>query len=104
MANNPQHWEKYYSANPQVCSFQRKYNFLDRCRYYWSYPAVGNSLNKLINNLSGISIPLSLISQYLPGQFVKVKESIIKDHPQSLILGKITDVLNSYLYACGIQQ
>jgi len=104
MVENPKYWENYYSIDPLTSSFQRKYSFLDRCRYYWSFPAVVHSVDNLINNLSSTSIPLSLISQYLSRQFEKIDEGSISDHPQDLILGKITDVLNSYLYACGIQQ
>jgi D-tagatose-1,6-bisphosphate aldolase subunit GatZ/KbaZ len=104
MVSNPEHWEKYYSVDPLTGSIQRKYSFLDRCRYYWTFPEVEKSVRKLVGNLSRISIPFSLISQFLPNQFIKVKEGQIKNHPQDLILGKITDVLQEYLFACDPQQ
>jgi D-tagatose-1,6-bisphosphate aldolase subunit GatZ/KbaZ len=103
MVEHPKYWGLYYSTDPSISNFQRKYSFLDRCRYYWSFPMVVDSVNKLINNLSGTPIPLSLISHYLPRQFEKARDGAIKAQPQDLIKGKITDVLDSYLFACRTQ-
>ncbi len=103
MVANPEHWANYYSGDEQSLSFQRKYSLLDRSRYYLSHPEMEKSLDKLISNLSSTSIPLSLISQFLPDQIRKVKEGKIRNQPLDLISGKIADVVEDYLHACHFE-
>lgn len=101
MLDHPEHWEKYYTGGPEQQRFARKYSFSDRSRYYWTDPAIQEALNKLLMNLSQQSIPLTLLSQYLPVQYHRVREGQVANNPQALILDKITAVLSDYGYACG---
>lgn len=99
MRENPNHWEKYYHGNRQQQRFSRIYSFSDRIRYYWPDDAVNEAQKKLFDNLSGIDIPLPLLSQYLPEQFKRVREGAITANPQELIIDKIQQVLRSYSQA-----
>ncbi|MGL4926569.1 MAG: tagatose-bisphosphate aldolase subunit KbaZ [Plesiomonas shigelloides] len=99
MRENPNHWEKYYHGNRQQQRFSRIYSFSDRIRYYWPDDAVNEAQNKLFDNLSGVDIPLPLLSQYLPEQFKRVREGAITANPQELIIDKIQQVLRSYSQA-----
>lgn len=99
MRENPNHWEKYYHGNRQQQRFSRIYSFSDRIRYYWPDDAVNEAQNKLFDNLSGVDIPLPLLSQYLPEQFKRVREGAITTNPQELIIDKIQQVLRSYSQA-----
>ncbi|MGL5763288.1 MAG: tagatose-bisphosphate aldolase subunit KbaZ [Plesiomonas shigelloides] len=99
MRENPNHWEKYYHGNCQQQRFSRIYSFSDRIRYYWPDDAVNEAQNKLFDNLSGVDIPLPLLSQYLPEQFKRVREGAITANPQELIIDKIQQVLRSYSQA-----
>lgn len=99
MRENPNHWEKYYQGNRQQQRFSRIYSFSDRIRYYWPDDAVNEAQNKLFDNLSGVDIPLPLLSQYLPEQFKRVREGAITANPQELIIDKIQQVLRSYSQA-----
>ncbi|MGL4857538.1 D-tagatose-bisphosphate aldolase, class II, non-catalytic subunit, partial [Plesiomonas sp.] len=92
MRENPNHWEKYYHGNRQQQRFSRIYSFSDRIRYYWPDDAVNEAQNKLFDNLSGVDIPLPLLSQYLPEQFKRVREGAITANPQELIIDKIQQV------------
>ncbi|MGL5420687.1 MAG: tagatose-bisphosphate aldolase subunit KbaZ [Plesiomonas shigelloides] len=99
MRENPNHWEKYYHGNRQQQRFSRIYSFSDRIRYYWPDDAVNEAQNKLFDNLSGVDIPLPLLSQYLPEQFKRVREGAITANPHELIIDKIQQVLRSYSQA-----
>jgi D-tagatose-1,6-bisphosphate aldolase subunit GatZ/KbaZ len=100
---NPQYWESYYSSDPEISAFQRKYSYLDRCRYYWARPELQASIQLLVGNLSNIDIPSTLISEFLPNQFREEKEGQIRNNPVDLLLGKISDVLVDYVDACNFQ-
>ena len=101
MCEDPKYWEKYYHGNDAGMSFARKYSFSDRIRYYWPYPKIQQALVVMMKNLSIQSIPLSLLSQYLPVQFDAVRERRIQNTPADLIREKITDVIDKYSFACG---
>jgi D-tagatose-1,6-bisphosphate aldolase subunit GatZ/KbaZ len=102
MLANPEHWESYYSSNPEIGSNQRKYSYLDRCRYYWSDPLVAESLQALIKNLMEVEVPVSVLQEHLPDQYDKVIDGRINRTPEDLIYAKISDVLGTYFYACGL--
>lgn len=102
MCAQPVYWHNHYASNPNEAAFQRKYSLLDRSRYYFSTPSVVSSLQQLINNLSERNTPVSLLSQFLPNQYIKVKEGIIQNNPVALINAKVEDVLSDYIYACGL--
>jgi len=101
MLNNPGHWEKYYTGDENCKAFSRKYSFFDRSRYYWMEKDVTESLNTLMKNLKSTNIPLSLISQFFPNQYKKIREGILNRHPEALLIDKIREVLKDYSYATG---
>lgn len=100
MLAEPQHWKRYYSGNSRTQAFQLKYSLLDRSRYYLSTAQVEKAVVLLIQNLSHKAIPWPLISQYLPDQARKIVEGTIGSQPRDLIRGKITDIIEDYLFAC----
>jgi D-tagatose-1,6-bisphosphate aldolase subunit GatZ/KbaZ len=101
MMQNPEHWEKYYTGSPEKQRFARKYSFSDRSRYYWPNPAVQEALKILLTNLGQAPIPLTLLGQYLPMQYLRVREGSLDNNPRALIIAKIRSVLSDYAYACG---
>ena len=102
MEENPTHWQKHYGGTPEQQKFSRFYSLSDRIRYYWALPEVQVALERLLKNLGDSPLPLSLVSQYMPLQYVKVRGGVITNHPQSLLLDRVADVLNDYAIACGI--
>lgn len=102
MVENPKNWSKYYHGGDEAkLRLDRKYSLFDRCRYYLATKEVKNSIDLLIRNLNSIEIPLSLISQFLPLQYKKIRDGSLKNDPESLIKDKIIDVLDDYYYAVG---
>lgn len=101
MLAQPTYWQKYYQGGSEEQRFARKYSYSDRSRYYWTVEEVQTSLVNLIRNLMVGPIPHSLLSQYLPVQYGRVRNQELTNSPRVLILDKITAVLTDYDYACG---
>jgi len=96
MLNNPIYWNKYYKGDAREIELARKYSFSDRSRYYWSVAEVRDSIQILFNNLRGIDIPLTLLSQYMTEQYKKVKVGLLNKDPRVLIKDRIISVLEDY--------
>lgn len=101
MVANPTYWKKYYPGSEPRQQFARKYSFSDRSRYYWPQPEVQQALARLLANLRQHPAPLTLLSQFLPVQYEKVRAGILSNTPSELINDKITAVVADYAYACG---
>jgi D-tagatose-1,6-bisphosphate aldolase subunit GatZ/KbaZ len=95
----PNHWQKYYNFSDAENELRRKYSYSDRIRYYWSDKIVSESLQRLLNNLEQNKIPPTLISQFLPEEYFAIREGIISENPEELILHKISKVLEFYNFA-----
>jgi D-tagatose-1,6-bisphosphate aldolase subunit GatZ/KbaZ len=100
MLEHPEYWKHHYHGNDSDRRLARGYSYSDRVRYYWPDHDIDESYSKLVANLAGESIPLPLISQYLPLQYVKVREGKIAATPHELIIDHIQDVLHQYHSAC----
>lgn len=103
MLENPGAWIKYYRGTTEELRFKRKYSYSDRSRYYFQYPQVISAVNKLIANLSGLTIPITLLSQYMPIQAAKVRDGLIEKEPRSLILSRISDLIDEYAFATALR-
>ena len=101
MLANPVYWEKYYSGDESELKFARKYSFSDRSRYYWPVPDVQQALSKLFENLERKTVPLTLLSQYMPVQYNKVRSGELASSPKAWVYDRIKDVLSDYAFACG---
>lgn len=96
MLANPAHWQKHYSGDARAQKFARAYSFSDRIRYYWNAPAVQAALARLMSNLGERPLPLTLLSQYLPRQYERVRRREIENHPRELLLAQVMGVLEEY--------
>ncbi len=99
MLDQPEHWEKYYPGNECAQAIARKYSFSDRSRYYWPANDVQTSIHKLLGNLGKTAIPLTLLSQYLPEQYEKVRANRIKINSGAIIQDKLFVLLDVYRMA-----
>ena len=72
MEKNPSHWENHYEK--ENLEFLIKNSFLDRTRYYLETPSIKNSINIILKNLE-------------------------KENPKEIIINKISEVLDDYVYA-----
>jgi D-tagatose-1,6-bisphosphate aldolase subunit GatZ/KbaZ len=96
MLSNPDHWKAYYSEHPSNGKFARRFSFSDRCRYYWFHPYVQAELKQLFRNLSSDRIPLTILSQFMPLQYEKVRSGLLTAGPSSLVNDAVGNVLRIY--------
>ncbi len=99
MARNPENWLMHYHGNSAKIRYARKYSFSDRCRYYVPVPEVKSSINRLIMNLNAVDIPLTLINQFMPIQYNKIRSGLLKKDPESLLKDRIINCIDDYIYA-----
>ena len=100
MLGQPEHWEKYYSNDQQTGKIYRRFSYSDRIRYYWTNPVIDAAVNKLIDNLSSVNLPLPLLGQYLPSQYAAVRKGTLKADPLSLIRHHVMQITTTYAKAC----
>jgi D-tagatose-1,6-bisphosphate aldolase subunit GatZ/KbaZ len=101
MQEEPGYWEGYYPGGPAAKRLLRRYSYSDRIRYYWSYPDVEDAQRRLFSNLGAREIPQSLLSQYLPRQYERVRHGALESVPEALVLDRIRDTLQDYAVACN---
>ncbi len=101
MQDNPAYWQKHYDGSPRQQQISRFYSFSDRIRYYWADPEVQAAFERLMQNLGEAPLPLSLLSQFLPRQYEKIRLGKIKNQTRALLLEQVTEVLDDYAFACG---
>lgn len=99
MRRDPRYWKAYYTQRASE-TFDLQYSLSDRIRYYWSVPEVQESCDALLANLRSRRIPLTLLSQYLPVQYIAVREGALAADPLELVLDVVGRVLKSYADAC----
>ena len=96
MLEDPASWKDYYHGNPGELKMKRRYSYSDRCRYYFARSKVKKAREKLMENLSRSSIPLYLLSQYMPVQYAKIREGKLLSTAEALVEDKIQDVMDRY--------
>jgi len=101
MLRDPSQWQAYYHGSEDEVRRDLTYGFSDRCRYYWNRPAVRAELSRLLHNLAARSIPLTLISQYLPLEYAAIRAGALEAIPERMIQYHIRRVLSVYADACS---
>jgi D-tagatose-1,6-bisphosphate aldolase subunit GatZ/KbaZ len=96
MRDNPKHWQDYYGGSAEELCLDLKYSLLDRSRFYWHVPMVTEAISILLQNLRKVEPPLTLLSQYLPRQYMEVREGRLTADPEELINAGIRMVLDDY--------
>lgn len=104
MLKDPHYWNKHYVGTDLEIRLKRKYSFSDRCRYYMPQPEVDCAVKTLIANLRKSGVPLNLLSQFMPIQYTKVREGLIENDPEVLIVDRIINTIDEYLYATHQEQ
>ncbi|EAU9998643.1 tagatose-bisphosphate aldolase subunit KbaZ [Salmonella enterica] len=100
MLDRPEYWQNHYHGDGNARRLARGYSYSDRVRYYWPDSQIDGAFERLVRNLADEPIPLPLISQYLPLQYVKVREGDLNTTPRELIISHIQDILQQYHAAC----
>lgn len=103
MLAHPKNWQKHYHGDAHKLALARKYSFSDRARYYLPEERVDAAIKKMIENLSATPIPYTLLSQYMPIQYTKVREKKIANHPIALMEDRVINCIDEYLQATNQQ-
>jgi len=98
MLEKPGNWNKHYQGDGFKQRISRAYGFSDRARYYLPEPAVAEAIGRLIANLSS-PVPLPLLSQFMPTQYIRVREQQLENNVHELILDRIGDCVDDYIHA-----
>ena len=96
MLRTPRYWQAHYHGTPAEQAFARRYSLSDRVRYYWTDPAVQAALARLLSNLSPRQLPLSLLSQFTPAQYGRVRDGRLANDPQAILQDAVEQVLADY--------
>ncbi len=99
MTKNPGNWMKHYHGSDIQLAIKRKYSFSDRCRYYFALPEMQEAIRKLFRNLSEVEIPLSMLRQYMPQQYIKVRDGLLSMDPKELAEDCVIHLIEDYNYA-----
>ncbi|MDO5573615.1 MAG: class II D-tagatose-bisphosphate aldolase, non-catalytic subunit [bacterium] len=99
MVQNPGNWKKHYHGTEDQLAIKRKYSFSDRCRYYFAQPEIQTAIQKLFKNLSEVEIPLSMLRQYMPQQYTKVRDGLLPMDPKELAEDCVVHLVEDYNYA-----
>ncbi len=99
MLKNPSNWQKHYHGAEDKLAIKRKYSFSDRCRYYFAQPEMKEAIEKLFDNLSRVEIPLSMLRQYMPVQYVKVRDGVLPLNAKALAEDCVVHLVEDYNYA-----
>jgi D-tagatose-1,6-bisphosphate aldolase subunit GatZ/KbaZ len=99
MAKKPENWKKHYHGDGASVKLARKFSFSDRCRYYLPKAEVKEAIELLISNLKSVRIPLTLISQFLPLQYIKIRNGQLKNDPEALLKDRIINYIDDYIFA-----
>ena len=99
MLRDPSNWKKHYHGTEAELKIKRAYSFSDRCRYYFAQPEIQAAIEKLFCNLRSVHIPLSMLRQYMPQQYLKVRDGILSMDPKELAEDCVVHLAEDYNYA-----
>lgn len=99
MMKEPKNWEKYYHGSDRDKSLDRKYSFSDRCRYYLASEEINQSILKLFQNLDAVNIPMGMLHQHMPLQYIKVRDGKLRMEAKELAKDSIVSLVEDYNYA-----
>lgn len=99
MLRDPSNWKKHYHGTEAELKIKRAYSFSDRCRYYFAQPEIQAAIEKLFSNLRSVHIPLSMLRQYMPQQYLKVRDGILSMDPKDLAEDCVVHLVEDYNYA-----
>jgi D-tagatose-1,6-bisphosphate aldolase subunit GatZ/KbaZ len=101
MIQDPRHWEHHYTGDEHAMHLMRRYSYSDRVRYYWNAPLVKEAIETLLLNLQQVFIPETMLSAFLPEEYLAVRAGTLHPDAHSLVIHRIRTVLRAYANACG---
>ena len=100
MQQYPKNWQRFYQVEQSLQQLYRRFSFSDRIRYYWGKKGNQSAVERLFCNLQQQPIPLPLLSQYMPLQYLAVRNKTLENNPKALVIHHIMQVTSRYADAC----
>ena len=94
MIAKPEYWKDHYSGTDDEVHLKRHFSYSDRIRYYWNTAEATAAVDRLMNSLVGITIPETLVSQYLPAQWRYAMQGDLR--AEDFVLNAVEQALNHY--------
>ena len=104
MLNDPSKWLKHYHGDEKQKALCRKYSYSDRCRYYLTVPEVSKAIDDLLERMSGITIPMNMLHQYMPIQYAKITRGHLENSARELVKDYVANLALDYCYAVGFTE
>ena len=101
MLARPGHWQTHYPGTSDAQRLLRHYSYSDRIRYYWPEPAAVAATEALMRRLHQLALPETLVSQFLPRLYDRMRSGAIQPDARSLLIETVRDVLRLYGRACA---
>ena len=102
MLENPGNWQNHYHGSVEKLKLKRRFSMSDRARYYLPVKEVNDSVERLLSNLKNIEIPLTLLSQYMPVQYTRIRDGKVRNEPVELLKDRVVNCINEYDFATRI--
>lgn len=102
MNSDDRQWKCHYHGTVEEVEFKLAFSFSDRARYYLPKECVNGALSKMLENMTAHRIPLSLLSQYMPIQYLNIRGGRLNPLPEEIIKDRIKNCIDDYLFAAGI--
>ncbi len=96
MLEQPEYWKKYFTGTEEQIALKRKFSYSDRWRYYASQAAIKDQIKLLFDSLDKKQIPLTLLSEFMPAQYIKVREGQLENRCEELVKDKVKDIISKY--------
>lgn len=99
MLAEPGNWQLHYPGTAAEQRLQRHFSYSDRIRYYWTHPEAVAAVEGLLRQLDGVSIPETLVSQYLGRLYPAVAAGSLPATARELCLAAVDLALAPYRVA-----
>ncbi len=103
MLANPGYWRGHYHGGAAAEKLARAFSFSDRARYYWPNENIRAAVDALLRDLSGVEIPYSLLSQYLPLQYEEIRAGRLENRPEALVRCGVARALGMFAAAARMR-
>ncbi len=103
MTENPKNWARYYKGSPKEVELKKAYSYSDRSRYYMTDPRIEAAMQKLFENIEAAEVPMGLLHQYMPLQYVKVRDGELPMKPRELVKYAVSVVCDDYNFAAQVK-
>lgn len=101
MVEDPKNWAKYYKGTDKEVALKRAYSYSDRSRYYMGDERIEAAMAKLFSNLEGTDIPMGMLHQYMPFQYIEVRDGRLSLNPRELVKDAVRVICEDYNHAAG---